>query len=89
MEPEGTVEIKFKRRDLLKAMERLDETYATLLKHSKQSGLTKEERELVERQLKAREDLLAPMYHQVAVHFADLHDTPGRMLEKAVISVSR
>lgn len=23
--------------------------------------------------------------HQIAVHFADLHDTPGRMLEKQVI----
>lgn len=29
-----------------------------------------------------------PIYHQVAVQFADLHDTPGRMLEKGVVSVS-
>lgn len=29
-----------------------------------------------------------PMYHQVAVHFADLHDTPGRMEAVEVISVS-
>lgn len=28
------------------------------------------------------------MYYQVAVHFADLHDTPGRMQEKGVITVS-
>ena len=27
------------------------------------------------------------MYHQVALHFADLHDTAGRMLEKGVIYV--
>ncbi|NXI34823.1 ACACB carboxylase, partial [Galbula dea] len=33
-----------------------------------------------------REDLLLPMYYQVAVHFADLHDTPGRMQEKGVIT---
>lgn len=46
----------------------------------------KDRREL-EGQLKAREDLLLPIYHQVAVQFADLHDTPGRMLEKGVISV--
>lgn len=26
------------------------------------------------------------MYHQIAVQFADLHDTPGRMLNKEVIS---
>ena len=25
---------------------------------------------------------------QIAVHFADLHDTPGRMQEKGVIAVS-
>lgn len=29
-----------------------------------------------------------PIYHQVAVQFADLHDTPGRMQEKGVITVS-
>lgn len=28
------------------------------------------------------------MYYQVAMHFADLHDTPGRMQEKGVITVS-
>ncbi|NXH11449.1 ACACB carboxylase, partial [Bucco capensis] len=33
-----------------------------------------------------REDLLLPIYYQVAVHFADLHDTPGRMQEKGVIT---
>ncbi|NWS39599.1 ACACB carboxylase, partial [Probosciger aterrimus] len=33
-----------------------------------------------------REELLLPMYYQVAVHFADLHDTPGRMQEKGVIT---
>ena len=88
LEPEGTVEIKYKRRDIIKTMARLDPVYANLLAKSKQSGLTKDERDLVERQLKAREELLSPMYHQVAVQFADLHDTPGRMLEKGVISVS-
>ena len=35
--------------------------------------------------LKRREELLAPIYHTVAVHFADLHDTPIRMKEKNVI----
>ena len=37
--------------------------------------------------LQTREELLMPMYHQVAVYFADLHDTPGRMDEMGVISV--
>lgn len=36
----------------------------------------------------AREDTLNPIYHQIAVTFADLHDTPGRMQEKGCINVS-
>lgn len=51
------------------------------------SELSDKDRKDLESQLKAREDLLLPIYHQVAVQFADLHDTPGRMLEKGVISV--
>lgn len=51
--------------------------------------LSEVQRRELEKQLKAREDLLLPMYYQVAVHFADLHDTPGRMQEKGVITVSQ
>lgn len=47
----------------------------------------KECREL-ESKLKAREEFLLPIYHQVAVQFVELHDTPGRMQEKGVITVS-
>jgi len=47
----------------------------------------KQGREL-EAKLKAREEFLLPIYHQVAVQFVDLHDTPGRMQEKGVITVS-
>ena len=50
--------------------------------------LSEAQRGELEKQLKAREELLLPMYYQVAVHFADLHDTPGRMQEKGVITVS-
>ena len=51
------------------------------------SALSDADRKELEGQLKAREDLLLPMYHQVAVQFADLHDKAGRMLEKGVIYV--
>lgn len=50
--------------------------------------LSEGQRKELEKQLKAREELLLPIYYQVAVHFADLHDTPGRMQEKGVITVS-
>lgn len=51
------------------------------------SELSDKHRKELEGQLKAREDLLLPIYHQVAVQFADLHDKPSRMLEKGTISV--
>jgi hypothetical protein len=35
---------------------------------------------------RAREKELMPVYNQVAVHFASLHDTPGVMRQKGVIS---
>lgn len=50
--------------------------------------LSAEERLRIETVVAEREQFLMPMYHQVAVHFADLHDTPERMHEKGVISVS-
>lgn len=40
----------------------------------------------VDEKIKARISVLMHVYHTVAVHFADLHDTPERMLEKECIS---
>jgi len=40
----------------------------------------------LEKQLQKREIELTPIYHQISVTFADLHDTPGRMLNKRVIN---
>lgn len=45
-----------------------------------------EERAELEAQIRKREQILEPMYHQVAIYFADLHDTPERMLEKNAIN---
>jgi len=70
LEPEGIVEIKFRKPDLLKAMKRLDPEYAAL------SGP----------QQSAREKLLLPIYQQIATAYASLHDTPGVMKHKGVIS---
>lgn len=50
------------------------------------SANTAEERTEIEAQIRKREEILEPMYRQVAVHFADLHDTPERMLEKNTIN---
>ena len=39
----------------------------------------------IQRAIKAREALLVPVFTQIAHSFADLHDTPGRMLAKGCI----
>ena len=88
MEPEGTVEIKFKNRDLLAAMQRLDPTCVRLHDRMSSPDLESSERAQCEKELRARQEVLLPMYHQVAVEFADLHDRAGRMQEKGVIVVS-
>ncbi|XP_030647474.1 acetyl-CoA carboxylase 2 [Chanos chanos] len=86
LEAEGTVEIKFRRKDLLKTMRRTDPVYASLAEQLGTPELSGEERTNLEAKLKAREEFLLPIYHQVAVQFVDLHDTPGRMQEKGVIT---
>ncbi|CAI2176389.1 617_t:CDS:2 [Funneliformis geosporum] len=57
LEPEGIVEIKFRKPQLLATIENLD----------------------------AREQELLPIYSRMAIQFADLHDTPGRMKSKEMI----
>ncbi|KAG5840360.1 hypothetical protein ANANG_G00187980 [Anguilla anguilla] len=86
LEAEGTVEIKFRRKDLLKTMRRIDPPYARLAEQLGTPELLEKDRKELEGKLKAREEFLLPIYHQVAVQFVDLHDTPGRMQEKGVIS---
>lgn len=86
LEPEGTVEIKFRKKDLIKTMRRIDPVYKKLVEQLGVSELSDKDRKDLEGQLKAREDLLLPIYHQVAVLFADLHDRAHGMLEKGVIS---
>ena len=88
MEPEGTVEIKYRKRDLQKTMRRIDDTCKQIVEKMNNPQMDRAEHAKLEEELKQREDRLMPMYHQIAVHFADLHDTPGRMEEVSVISVS-
>ncbi|XP_075445618.1 acetyl-CoA carboxylase 1 isoform X3 [Ascaphus truei] len=86
LEAEGTVEIKFRRKDLVKTMRRVDPVYIHLAERLGTPELNSADRKELEAKLKEREEFLIPIYHQVAVQFADLHDTPGRMQEKGVIT---
>ncbi|KAJ3342820.1 acetyl-coenzyme-A carboxylase [Gonapodya sp. JEL0774] len=96
LEPEGTVEIKYRKHQLLATMERLDPQYAQLKREA--TAVTKKvkdgEEALPTDQLKvkqllneyqSREKKLLPSYQQIALHFADLHDKPKRMWAKGVI----
>uniref|UniRef100_A0A915K8S8 Acetyl-CoA carboxylase n=1 Tax=Romanomermis culicivorax TaxID=13658 RepID=A0A915K8S8_ROMCU len=87
LEPEGTVEIKYRFKDLQNTIHRLDTVAQCLLKqlHTNEK-LTEDEKKNLQQELKRREEHLLPIYHTVAVQFVDLHDTAGRMCAKNVIS---
>ncbi|XP_077999917.1 acetyl-CoA carboxylase-like [Glandiceps talaboti] len=86
LEAEGTVEIKYRKKDLVKTMARLDEKYGKLMEQLAQVDLSADKKTELELLLKEREEQLLPIYHTVSVTFADLHDTAGRMQEKGVIT---
>lgn len=69
-------------------MHRVDEVLKEAKRKLQSLELSPEEKTSIEQCITEREKYLMPMYHQVAVHFADLHDTPERMHEKGVIHVS-
>jgi len=85
LEPEGAVEIKFRKPLLVATMARLDVKYAMLKQKIEDSQISMQDKVDIKAQLDARERELLPIYQQLATHFADLHDTPGRMLAKGVI----
>ena len=85
LEPEGIVGIKYRREKQLETMARLDATYADLQKQSLVKGLTDEQAKAIKVKMTERERLLAPVYQQIALQFADLHDRAGRMQAKGVI----
>lgn len=81
LEPEGMIEIKFRNKELLDCMSRLDPKIQALkVKHQE----NKFDQSITE-QIKAREKQLLPIYTQIATKFAELHDTSFRMAEKGVV----
>ncbi|KAK7755343.1 acetyl-coenzyme-A carboxylase [Diatrype stigma] len=85
LEPEGIIGIKFKKEKQLQTMARLDPTYASLKKEAADPNLSKEALEDVKAKLVERETLLLPIYAQISLQFADLHDRAGRMKAKGTI----
>ncbi|KAH3903567.1 acetyl-CoA carboxylase ACC1 SCDLUD_001209 [Saccharomycodes ludwigii] len=85
LEPEGMVGIKYRREKLLNTMYRLDDKYKELKDKLADSSLNAEEHKTISTALAQREKWLLPIYHQITVQFADLHDRSDRMLAKHVI----
>jgi acetyl-CoA carboxylase/biotin carboxylase 1 len=74
LEPEGVVEIKMRRDKIQTLMERLDSTYASLKRDSKDGSKSAEEHAAATSALTERETLLQPTYKQIALLYADLHE---------------
>ncbi|KAI9178751.1 acetyl-coenzyme-A carboxylase [Blastocladiella emersonii ATCC 22665] len=131
LEPEGMVEIKYRKPQLLNTIDRLDDDCrrwksklapaaagaaaadaksagdaATPKKHDSATSLATvgttaatastassdsddenpaATRAALQAQLQSRQESLLPVYHQAALKFADLHDTPGRMKAKGAV----
>ncbi|CCF60308.1 hypothetical protein KAFR_0J02440 [Kazachstania africana CBS 2517] len=86
LEPEGMVGIKYRREKLLNTMSRLDDKYRALKEQLSNRQLTSEEHQQISIKLAEREKHLLPIYSQISVQFADLHDRSTRMAKKGVIS---
>lgn len=90
MEPSGTVEIKFREKALREAATRSDPELQRLAKEdarlaSEGVPLDDERRQELKEKKNARLNCIMPVFKQVAVHFADLHDTPVRMIKKHAV----
>jgi acetyl-CoA carboxylase/biotin carboxylase 1 len=85
LEPEGIVSIKYRKDKQLETMARLDPTYGDLRKQLADKSLSQDQAKEVKAKMTTRENLLLPVYTQVSLQFADLHDRAGRMKAKNVI----
>jgi acetyl-CoA carboxylase/biotin carboxylase 1 len=84
LEPAGMVGIKYRENKLIETMNRLDDS-CKALKAKVDAATTEEEKAQLTKELSARHSKLLPVYQQISVQFADLHDRSGRMLAKGVI----
>ena len=85
LEPEGIVNIKFRHDKLLETMARLDTTYADLKAQLLDRSISSDKQSDIKVKMQEREQLLLPVYSQISLQFADLHDRAGRMQAKDTI----
>lgn len=85
LEPAGVVSIKYRTKDVVATARRVDSKLRELVEKLKLAGADSAEAPKLKEEIAQREKLLTPIFHQIAVHFGDLHDRPGRMQAKGVI----
>ncbi|KAF2790753.1 hypothetical protein K505DRAFT_250517 [Melanomma pulvis-pyrius CBS 109.77] len=85
LEPEGIVGIKYKKERQLETMARLDKTYGDLKRKLNDPSTPQDTLKSIKAQMNEREQHLLPIYSQISLQFADLHDRAGRMEAKGVI----
>jgi len=84
LEANGTAAVKYRTKDLISTMHRLDDTIKNLDSKLSIAVKSSEKQSLLD-SIKERETMLLPVYAQIAVKFCELHDTPGRMKATGVI----
>jgi acetyl-CoA carboxylase / biotin carboxylase 1 len=84
LEANGAASVKYREKDLVQTMRRVDEKLIELYSDMKSSN-DAEQTERIQNDIKKREKSLLPVYEQIAVQFCELHDTPGRMKAVGVI----
>jgi len=84
LEANGAASVKYRTKDMLVTMHRLDEKLKAL-DAELQERVCEMERQEVMDAIQEREQALLPVYEQISVQFCELHDTPGRMKAVGVI----
>jgi acetyl-CoA carboxylase/biotin carboxylase 1 len=84
LEAAGAATVKYRSRDLVTTMHRLDSVLHGL--DARLAACEEEERASIFSEISKRERVLLPVYEQIAVQFCDLHDRTGRMKAVGVIN---
>ena len=85
LEANGAASVKYRTKDLIATMHRLDEKLIALNQKLAQENLAESDKAAIQNEILGRQRALLPVYEQISVQFCELHDTPGRMQAVGVI----
>lgn len=85
LEANGAASVKYRSKDLTSTMHRLDDQLMGFDAQLDSVRGDAQAEKQAQDQIRSREQILLPVYEQIAVQFCELHDTPGRMKAVGVI----